>query len=708
MVAVYAIGWPCSEELVDKYPQIKPAESSDDLGTVISFDCEAEEVSETFIYPKDAKACTINPLNWSTDTAPADKALNDGACFTNYSGEIVNEVGELCGCYIDEERGVVKVTDISPEDYPAYLSLLPDGAYHIYDYQFFYRNLQENVTNRINIYNSVSLDGKYELDDSAEVNGRQQITKDFIGLMEADPELEALMKESIYIASLNNPDRKTNPVQSLDDYYDFLDWSATCMPWNILDGQDESDLYKSIDQSLDYFYYLLDQPLPELAGKGYYYPCLEYHEPIASWCKKYASTWGEFLSTNDSWNDEYYGLVCSDEDFGMNKGWYADSNVWNSFNEWFSRYLSDKSVRPISDADIISPADSTPQGIWNIDENSQIDMGVQLKSSMFSSVEQIIGEDSEYETCFANGTLTHTFLDVNDYHRYHFPVSGKILEVRKIPALDAVGGLVSWSEDDGKYLLHDDNPCWQSIETRDCLIMDTEYGLVAILPIAMSQVSSCNWEDSVKVGAEVEKGDPMGYFLFGGSDIVMIFQEGVSLELASREHILMGEPYAEVVSSKLSEVNNSTSDDSRIYFAAPLFSEAEREYNLKIVKILEDHGYEVFLPQRDGFLAPELEGKTEAEKTEMIFQKDKEEVLKSDILFMLLDGRVPDEGACVELGIAYANGKRCYGFKSDARSVELDMDLNPMITGCFTKLFYDIDSEKLVQSLEDYLENNKL
>ena len=44
----------------------------------------------------------------------------------------------------------------------------------------------------------------------------------------------------------------------------------------------------------------------------------------------------------------------------------------------------------------------------------------------------------------------------------------------------------------------------------------------------------------------VEKGDPMGYFLFGGSDIVMIFQEGVSLELAANEHILMGEPYAKV------------------------------------------------------------------------------------------------------------------------------------------------------------------
>ena len=139
----------------------------------------------------------------------------------------------------------------------------------------------------------------------------------------------------------------------------------------------------------------------------------------------------------------------------------------------------------------------------------------------------------------------------------------------------------------------------------------------------------------------------------------------------------------------------------RVYFA-------ERAYNLKIVEILEAHGYEVFLPQRDGFLAPELEGKTEAEKIEMIFNKDRDEVLKSDILFMMLDGRVPDEGACVELGIAYANGKRCYGFKGDARSVELDMNLNPMITGCFTKLFYNLDEEALIKSLEEYLNENEL
>ena len=91
------------------------------------------------------------------------------------------------------------------------------------------------------------------------------------------------------------------------------------------------------------------------------------------------------------------------------------------------------------------------------------------------------------------------------------------------------------------------------------------------------------------------------------------------------------------------------------------FRRQNGNYNLKVVKVLEDHGYEVFLPQRDGLLAAEMEGKTEEELIDMIFRLDYSSIMKADILVMLIDGRVPDEGACVELGIAYASGKRCYG-----------------------------------------------
>ena len=157
-----------------------------------------------------------------------------------------------------------------------------------------------------------------------------------------------------------------------------------------------------------------------------------------------------------------------------------------------------------------------------------------------------------------------------------------------------------------------------------------------------------------------------------------------------------------------SSASASDAAKTKVYFAAPLFSQGEKDYNLELTKVLEDHGYQVFLPQRDGFLYTELEGKSEEERTQMIFEKDRDEVLNADVLIFLLDGRVPDEGACVELGIAYANGKRCYGIKTDPRSVEIDLDLNPMIAGCFVKVFKDYDGVKPFEELEQYLAENKL
>ena len=149
-------------------------------------------------------------------------------------------------------------------------------------------------------------------------------------------------------------------------------------------------------------------------------------------------------------------------------------------------------------------------------------------------------------------------------------------------------------------------------------------------------------------------------------------------------------------------------DGKKIYFAGPLFNQGEKDFNLKITNVLEEYGYTVFLPQRDGIEAALLEGKTEEELTEMIFAKDISELMKSDIVFINIDGRTPDEGACVELGIGYTSGKRCYGFKTDTRSVETSIEVNPMITGCLIRLFKNYSGDELIKELRDYLSKNAL
>lgn len=152
MVACYAIGWRFTPQEAKQYPYIRAAQSADDLGTVIMFNSEAPEVTSSLMVPHGEKSFCINPLNWRTDGTMADKALNSGACFTDYSGSIKREVPQLTGCCIDTERGVLKVTDIDKKQYPPVLSIFTDGVYHIYDYQFFYRNLQQNVNLRIKTF----------------------------------------------------------------------------------------------------------------------------------------------------------------------------------------------------------------------------------------------------------------------------------------------------------------------------------------------------------------------------------------------------------------------------------------------------------------------------------------------------------------------------------------------------------------------------
>jgi phosphatidylserine decarboxylase len=397
-------------------------------------------------------------------------------------------------------------------------------------------------------------------DDASAQKKHEPITEQLITMVEHNPGLQNMLVRSIEKAKKINPDRITNPAQTLEEYYDFIDWAAKAMPWSILPNVPYSKLYDQIDQSLDYFYFINDQPLPELKGKGYYYNSLQYHEPYRTWLIHFIKEWGKYLSKEGSWKYEYYQKALEDDRFGLQKGWYEDPSKWKTFNDFFARYLKSPDQRPIASPNdpsvVASPADSQPQGIWKIDNNSNIvhRKGVTIKSTIFRSVAVLIGEGSAYKNKFVNGTLTHTFLDVYDYHRYHFPVDGTIREVRIIKGDEAAGGVTTWDAKLKRYVLDSNTPGWQNIETRGSVIIETEdHGLVALLPIGMSQICSINFEDTVKVGSKVKKGDMLGTFLFGGSDFVLIFQSKVDFKLtvpregkSAYKHILTGEEYGKL------------------------------------------------------------------------------------------------------------------------------------------------------------------
>lgn len=384
-----------------------------------------------------------------------------------------------------------------------------------------------------------------------------EAVSELIRLMDGNPDVKTLLEKSITKAAAVNPDRRYNPAQTLTEFYDFVDWNVRQLPWDVMIHQAPSEygrsLYGRTDQGVGYFWFLVQQPLEELEGRGYYYPTVEFVEPFASWLTTYANSWGSWLSTEESWNDTYYNMVATDPDWGLSKGWYEDGSRWRTYNDFFSRRLASPDMRPIADVEVVSPADSWPKELWTIGDDNRLEYpaDLQIKTAKLSDIAQLIGEESEYKDAFAGGTLTHTFLDVNDYHRYHSPVSGIIRELRHIPGVAAGGGYTLWNNDEKLYYYHN-NMGFQMVETRSCAVIETEdFGLVAMMPIGMSQICSCNWLESLYVGDRLERGQEMGYFLFGGSDIVMIFQRDINVQLLhSGDHLLMGEAYAHLTRKK--------------------------------------------------------------------------------------------------------------------------------------------------------------
>jgi nucleoside 2-deoxyribosyltransferase len=145
-----------------------------------------------------------------------------------------------------------------------------------------------------------------------------------------------------------------------------------------------------------------------------------------------------------------------------------------------------------------------------------------------------------------------------------------------------------------------------------------------------------------------------------------------------------------------------------IYLAGPLFSEAEKRFNLGLAHRLEALGFDVFLPQRDGFERdrPSYDTMTPEERRLAMFHLDRTRILDAEVFPFVLDGRVPDEGACVELGITYCQKylqggeKLLVGLHTDTRASFIGGRLNPMVR---VPLEYVVDDEeKLLRVLARY------
>ena len=140
-----------------------------------------------------------------------------------------------------------------------------------------------------------------------------------------DAALRRLLEQRLQQAAIENPHLETNPVRTIAQWCAYVERFAHRMPWQTMDIGEDASFFRRIDQNIGYFYFLLGD--------------LQYEPRIAQWLKEYNIAWGEWLSSEESWKDEYYQLALSDPLFELSTDRYESPDNWHSWNDFFARRL---------------------------------------------------------------------------------------------------------------------------------------------------------------------------------------------------------------------------------------------------------------------------------------------------------------------------------------------------------------------------------
>ena len=141
-------------------------------------------------------------------------------------------------------------------------------------------------------------------------------------------------------------------------------------------------------------------------------------------------------------------------------------------------------------------------------------------------------DNCEMAEKFYSGTVYQGFLFPTNYHRWHSPVSGFIMQTELVDGsyysqIYTSTTDPSSAEESQSYLAH--------VAPRSIVYIQADnpdIGLMAFISIGMGEVSSN--EITVKAGDHVKKGDQLGMFHFGGSTHCLIFRPGVNLDFDLR------------------------------------------------------------------------------------------------------------------------------------------------------------------------------
>lgn len=197
--------------------------------------------------------------------------------------------------------------------------------------------------------------------------------------------------------------------------------------------------------------------------------------------------------------------------FNLDAGEFQSApRSFRTFNEFFFRKLKPES-RPIDPAEdsVIFPADGRHLFIPDLSKDHHL----YAKGQRFN-LAQLLG-DTTLAARYSSGSAILSRLCPTDYHRFHFPlggdcgdsklINGSLYSVNPI----ALSRSISYIFENKRQITPVTHP---------------EFGEYLFLEIGATNVGSI--VSTARSGTSVRKGDEKGYFRFGGSMVITLFQPG--------------------------------------------------------------------------------------------------------------------------------------------------------------------------------------
>ncbi|MGL4854629.1 MAG: archaetidylserine decarboxylase, partial [Lentisphaeria bacterium] len=155
--------------------------------------------------------------------------------------------------------------------------------------------------------------------------------------------------------------------------------------------------------------------------------------------------------------------------------------------------------------ELCSPADGRILVYPNVNENTLFPV-----KGAESRLADLCGEKMDN---FIGGDVAVVRLCPADYHRFHFPCDGKIIKHYKVKGQYHSVNPVALKEIDNVFVRN----------KREVTILESKFGKIGYIEVGAFGVAGIEQTYST---VEVNKMDEKGYFKFGGSTVVLLFEPG--------------------------------------------------------------------------------------------------------------------------------------------------------------------------------------